>query len=371
MKIIATILCLLLMNSTSYCLNDNAEHIESSTDLILRKADSLMKVSSYDSAIFLYRKTCLLNERTENWDAIFNCNLQIAQCFQIKGNFDSTFFYLNNSKKVLGKVVTPKSNMVCTYYYLMGSTFIKIAKIDSAVYYLKKSIDLFSNEVTDSLQVLVIRTLGNANYSQGKYNDALLLYKEALNKELKRKGSSEIILAAIFQNIGIIYSTFGEYDSAQMYLNKSIDIKEQFLDNNDPQLALGYLNYGRFLYIIGYSDEAISYLSKAENIYISNYGIDYSGLAPIYFNKGSILISQRDFNKALNYHERALELYLNSPLKNSSVIIDITMNMGVIYEQKKEFEKAIYYFKESLAETSNSESKIKSLRSLARCYQYQ
>jgi tetratricopeptide (TPR) repeat protein len=319
-------------------------------------------------AIELYRNASILFYETNNWKKYLKCQLQISQSYQIKGLFDSSFYYLIVSDKFIkAKKITDKK-LLGEYCYLKATTFSKRGDLDSSLFYLNKAFEFCTGGLNDSLQVLVNRSLGNINYSKGEYNAALELYNKALETEQKRNNSSETMIAALFQNLGIIYSTQGKYDTAKLYLNQSIVLKEKILKQNDPQLAIGYLNYGRFLNILGYPDEALIYLSKAEEIYKFNFGFDYFGLAPIYFNKGSIFIILRDLNKALTYHERALELYENQTSSKNPIISDIYMNIGVIYEKMGEFTKAINYYKESLKENYNSESVVKAYRNLARCY---
>ena len=354
--------------NSSYCQQNGNLELFINAGKFFEKADSLFRISNYDSALMLYRKANYLYGKSLSWKEVVKCQLQIAQTYQIKGQFDSTFYSLRKSEDIQRNFNVEDNKLRITFYYLMGTTFNKIGKIDSSIFYLNKSSNLFSFGSNDSLEVLVKKSLGNANFSMGKYDEALQQYKEALNKEILRRDSSELIQAALVQNIGIVFTTLGEYDSARIYLNRSIVLKEKNLPKNDPQLAFGYNNYGRFLYIVGYPDEALDYLSKAEEIYISIFGPDYFLLAPIYFNKGSIFIVLRNFNKALSYHERALELYKKSTYKNNPIISELIMNIGIIYEQQGDLDKAIYFYKESLKENVNSESVIKSYRSLARCF---
>ncbi len=295
-------------------------------------------------------------------------NFQIVQCYQIMGLFDSTFNYIKQSDSLINKYHVTDDNLLGTFYYLRGTTYSKTLKFDSAIQSLNSSLQYFEEGVNDSLLVLVKRAIGNIQFSSGNLDIAMAFYREALLIEESREQPSEIMMAALFQNIGIVLSSTGNYDSALVYLNRSIILKEKTLSSTDPQLAIGYINYGRFLNVMGNPNQALDYYSKAEEIYNTNFGLDYFGLAPIYYNKGTLYILLRDLTKALDYHERALSLYLKSTTRNNPIIADLVLNLGVIYEAKGDFNKAIQYYTESLNDNFNSESVIKSLRSLARCY---
>jgi tetratricopeptide (TPR) repeat protein len=359
---------LIFKGSNSFCQDPNAYYYKFENKILLKQADSLFTASNYEASIKVYKELLENYRKSDEWADYLKINLQIVQAYQIKGVFDSSFYFLKVSNEVINKYKIVNGNLLGTYYYFKGTTYSKTGEMDSSLQSLNLSMKFFNGGVNDSLLVLVKRSIGNINFSVGKLDLALEFYKDALSIEISRSRPSEIMMAALFQNIGIVFTVTGNYDSARVYLNRSIILKEKTLAKTDPQLAIGYLNYGRFLYLTGYPDQALQYYTQAEEIYNSTFGKDYFGLAPIYYNKGSIFILLRDLNKALNYHERALELYLSRSNQNNSIIGELYMNLGVIYEQMGDFNKAIIYYNESLMGNYNSESVVKSLRSLGRCY---
>lgn len=360
-----TILILSLWTITVTCQNGIAPGKELNIKQLSLKADSLFKASNYSAAIKTYLNLADLYGDKFKWEDVIDAYLQIASSYQVKGRFDSSLYFINNSSDLIIKNKINSEFILGKYYFIKGTTFNKLGKNDSALISLNLSMKYLTEGKSDSILVLVKRSLGNIHFLSGDLEMALEQYYNALNIEKKRNHPSEVMLAAIFQNIGIVYSTTSNYDSAYPYLTKSIELKEKTLEKDDPQLAIGFMNYGRFLFLTGFPNQALQYYSKAEEIYYTKFGKNYFGLAPIYFNKGSLFIQLRDYNKALNYHEQALEIY---KLSKDPIITDLIMNLGVIYNELGDYTKAIGFFKQSIKESENPALKVKAFKNLAKCY---
>lgn len=360
-----TILILTFWTSIVICQNGIDSFEELKIKQLSLKADSLFKASNYSAAIKTYLQLADLYIDKFKWEDAINSYFQIASSYQVKGSFDSSLYFINNSHDLIVKNQINSELLLGKYYFIKGTTYNKLGQNDSALMSLNLSMKYLSAGINDSILVLVKRSLGNIHFLSGNLDIALEQYYNALKIEKNRNHPSEIMLAAIFQNIGIVYSTSSNYDSAYPYLTKSIELKEKTLDKDDPQLAIGFMNYGRFLFLTGFPNQALQYYSKAEEIYYTKFGKNYFGLAPIYFNKGSLFIQLRDYNKALNYHEQALEIY---KLNKVPIITDLIMNLGVIYNELGDYTKAIGYFKQSIKESENPALNVKAFKNLAKCY---
>jgi len=346
----------------------DTSELSSQAFLYFNKADSLYVQAQLDSALLFYKKASLLYSQLNQWEKYLKCQFLISQSFQTKGIFDSAFYYLNSSEFLINTKGLGFKKIHAEFFFIKGNLLFKSGEIDSSLQCLKLALDYCENEKLDSLTPLVYKSLGNLKISLKDNKAALGFYNKALSIERSRVHPSDITIASLYLNIGIVNSNLGLYDSAKLYFNQSVLLKEKFLNNNDPQLASGYLNYGRFLNIMGEFNESLNYLSKAEDIYISNFGLEYFALAPIYFNKGSIFILFGDYNKALTYHEQALELYRKNSVTTNSIINDLYLNFGVIYEKLGNLQKAIEFYNDCLTNNFSPENSIKALRNSARCY---
>jgi len=299
------------------------------------------------------------------------CKLKLTECFNIKGEFQLALDNANRAVQIAELHLSQDELIFSDIYYLLGKTEYELRNFNESISLLKQGLQYIDHSITeyDSIKVLIFKTLGNNYFRLGKLNIALKSYNDALNIEVDRNGDSTSSVAALYANIGIVYSAKGYYFEAEKYLRNSLKIKEQLLAPMDPKLAKGYVNLGRLLVIIGNTNDALDYFNKAEKIYIEKFGPDYYKLASVYFNKGGIFILKNDFQKALIYHEKALELYSKYLKPSNAVFGKLYSNFGLIYKNLGDYNKAIEFYKMAIDKTSNTGSEIIGLRNLASCYQ--
>ena len=325
----------------------------------------------YDSAIVNYTHAASLFLKFEDWKGVITCNLKLTECFNIKGEFQLALDNANRAMQIAELHLSQDELIFSDIYYLLSKIEYELGNYNESISHLKKGLQYIDHGKTeyDSIKVLIFKTLGNNYFMLGKNNSALKSYNDALNIEVDRNGDSTSSVAALYANIGIIYSAKGYYFEAEKYIRNSLRIKEQFLSVTDPKLARGYVNLGRLLAIIGNTEGALEFYIKAEKIYIEKFGPDYYKLALVYFNEGGIFILKNDFQKALTYHEKALELYSKYLKPSNAVFGKLYSNFGLIYKDLGDYNKAIEFYTQGIDKTSNTESEIIGLRNLASCYQ--
>jgi CHAT domain-containing protein/tetratricopeptide (TPR) repeat protein len=346
----------------------DSDHKKITVDNFYKKAIHAFNTNNYDSAIYYYKNAIPLFADLNNRNSIIKCNLRVSDAYYSKGLYDSSYTYALIARSEVLRYKISDSTMIGSMYYTIGNLFTKFNEVDSAEYFLNLSLIYCKNGLNDSLYSLVNKAIGNINFSQRKYQDALLFYRKSLQSEMARVHPSEALIASLYQNMGIIMTAIGFSDSARYYFETSITLKEKIYNADDPQLAKGYLNIGRFLQIQGDLLEALSYQDKAEKIYHERFGNDYAGLAPIYWNKGAIYIVLNDYDRALSYHERALDLYLQQLDSEHYIINEIYLNLGLLYSITGQFQLAIEYYTKGLNKNLSPDSYVKAYRNLANCY---
>ena len=359
---------LLILNLSSFSQKNHVDFSYKSGVEIYNHALQFYNSGDYDTSILLLKQASLNFDKSGHNLEYSRCLTKISNSFLVQGLYDSATIYVNLALDFIHETNIQEHDIYSELFYIRGNIFTRTGEIDSAEYFLNKSLSYCNRYKNDSLLAQVIKSLGNIDYARGNYLKALDLYQKSLEIETSRSNFSNKLMASLYQNMGIVYSILGNHDSAKIYFKKSIILKENLLAADDPQLANGFLNYGRFLQTIGDQYEGLEYLDKAENIYLTRYGNDYFGLASIYFNKGSIYILLYDYDKSLKYHERAVELYKKQYNSNHVIFNELYNNIGIIYEKLDKLEKAIEYYFKSLNQNSNPETLLKVYGNLGRCY---
>lgn len=284
--------------------------------------------------------------------------VDVVNSFLAKDQADSAISIINEELIFNNKGIS--NNGICDIYYLKGIALYKKRLLTEAVNCFQKAFEDALLLNYDSIRILSLKSIGNVNYLQGKYENALSYYRESLGLINTGDNSFKTVTSSLYQNIGISLAMLGENDSAFYYVRQSLKLKEQILPQRDPMLASGYLNFSRLLQVNGELNEALDNIEKAENIYFSLYGDQNVILAPLYLNKGSVLITLNEYESALHYHELALALYKSEYKHDDEIFNLLYLNFGAIYKYLERYSEAVKYFKLSLNDSISNEHLVKS-----------
>ncbi|HBL34974.1 MAG TPA: hypothetical protein DDZ96_14355 [Porphyromonadaceae bacterium] len=156
-------------------------------------------------------------------------NLAIA--FNIRGDQDSSFFYLMENKKLLARTDENKTfNNAINLYTLFGEYFGNKQQYDSATYYFNNALALISKH--DYPYTSWLYGHWGDLYSQKNESDsALFYYRKALQNLKETNLKNEF--PNIYQKISEIYSLKGIEDSATLYNEKYLLISSELRDAKD------------------------------------------------------------------------------------------------------------------------------------------
>ncbi|MBN8576517.1 MAG: CHAT domain-containing protein [Cytophagales bacterium] len=187
---------------------------------------------------------------------------------------------------------------IARLYFWIGTNKLRNNVVDSALYYLNKSLSIYTDLPLDKSNMLIklYNNLGAAyhegwNYSQAKenYENAIKLNKAKLNNP------DELALACA--NLGQFYDTYENY----------IQSKE-------------------------WHREAIQWAEKST--------LDPARKALIFQNYGAALVSQYENELALNNYRYALQIIAPHKANNAEVYLRIANNMVAVYINNMQFDEA-------------------------------
>tara|TARA_Y100000588_G_C14181622_1_gene893932 strand:+ start:3 stop:1487 length:1485 start_codon:yes stop_codon:yes gene_type:complete len=163
----------------------------------------------------------------------------------------------------------------------------------------------------------------------GNYDEALNLYKRIL--------SINPNIAAIHNNIGLIYSEFNDKSLALEAFKQAINLDINFAEayNN---MAIIYEKQGKF-------DEAILYCQKAIKI--------NPNFSKAYNNLGSSLDEIGKANQAVESFKKSIELNPN--------LVEPYNNLGSIYRYSGKYKESIKYYKQAIKIKNNLPNTRKNL----------
>ena len=282
------------------------------------------------------------------------------------------------------------------------------SKFDSALYYMGKAREVFSEE-HDSLNIAYsYNSIGLVKINTGKYAEGIksllnsIKWKECLVGSYPTK---TLQLASTFLNIGIGFQSLGQFDKAMEYYNKAqqeyvnennkrgeysalvqiagvhfekenfeeakklyIQIDESLVFEKNPySLVKVYNNLGATLSRLGSYDEAESILLKAFDLN-TKLGIDFSACKNLN-NLGLLFYYQNNATKAIEYGIQALDL-----ANKVDNISSQQTAMGVLadsYELNGQYKQSVEYHKQgnALSDSINEMEMNKTIADLESKYQ--
>jgi len=214
-------------------------------------------------------------------------------------------------------------------------------QFDTAEIYYRKALEIASEINSITINALCLRNLADLFSSTGDYDEATLLYEEALaiysNNGLM--GSE----AEILISLGFHFEVQGDFISAEQYFNKASEIAKS-IDNRNI-LANALSATGGLKRLLGEFDESLAIIDQS--IAIRSEGVENPwGLASAYISYGNTLNSKMDYQNAIKYYLMADSIY--KVIDNDYARATPINNIGTIYFGQHDYEKALNQFMEAL-----------------------
>ena len=183
----------------------------------------------------------------------------------------------------------------------------------------------------------------------GKYNQALPVAQQALEKSEKVFGSEHLLVAICHNNLAVLYQIKGNLVQAEPLFKSALAIREKALGSDHPDVAQSLNNLALL-----YRDKRD--FARAEPLYQRSlaiwertFGPDHpdvatslNNLATLYFLKGEIAKAEPLFKRSLAIWERALG-------PDHPDVATSLNNLAMLYQDKGDFAKTEPLFQRSLA----------------------
>lgn len=139
--------------------------------------------------------------------------------------------------------------------------------------------------VSSSISALKFFAQASKAEYEGKHDDAIVLYKRALESDPK--------YAIAYSSIAMIYSDKGQEKTAKEYLEKGFDLRERLTERDKLEIANFYYSY-----VTGEIDKEIENYEPAKQKYPHDYTIPIN-LGNSYLEIGDLIRSEGNFRLAL------------------------------------------------------------------------
>ncbi|MBI4850339.1 MAG: tetratricopeptide repeat protein [Acidobacteria bacterium] len=246
-----------------------------------------------------------------------------------EGNFLLAEKELKRAIDIAPSQATPKG-MLGNVYYLQG-------RYDEALDLFNQAIKIFPKE--DPAQSYIYLNLARIYHKRKDYPQSIKSFRRAIELSLPD--------ALLNQELAVILAESGNLNEAKTQLEKAIELK--------PNFAEAQYNLAIILTSLNKPQEALKYfylatLSEPNNIITYNF-------------YGKALLNEGQFQEAANEFLKAINLAKTSEPKNI-LLAELYNNLGVAYSQLQRYNEALQEFEKALEVDQNYINASKNLASL-------
>ncbi len=266
----------------------------------------------------------------------FRVAVLILACFA----FHTTLIGQTFGKAIIAEVKQAQTDSQKAKIFDKAYRRYQFSNQDSAGYYLKKGLSLFTTEKYKPGIALMLTGLGNVYSSQGMMNLAQKTTTEALNIYNELSDSSGIANAN--NVLGVIDGRKSNFPEASSHFLFALGIFERLKDTD--AIVNTYIKLGTANDFSGNLDKSLDYYKKGLDIMKgrpSNRNVIF-----LNNNAGSIYSKKGDFTTALKYVNKALDESTDPSLAQIR-ILPLT-NMGVILSKMNQIDQARIYLDQAL-----------------------
>ncbi len=203
-------------------------------------------------------------------------------------------------------ILSAQKNGIAEKFMLKADEFKKNAKPDSAIYYYKKAAAIFKGNKKTKRLITAYNQIGTTLAKQDKFEEGRMYLGMAELQGNTLKDTNDLLRAATFIGLGVIYSSVGDFGGALAYHYRA--------------LAIRLLKSGKY----------------------------NSDVATSYGNIGNVYLIRKEYDKSIEAHLTALDIREKLFGEKSVEINQTYNNLGKVYREKKDFENSLLYFQKLL-----------------------
>lgn len=141
---------------------------------------------------------------------------------------------------------------------------------------------------------------------QNKYKEAANLLHDALQIREKTLGVEHPAVAATLNNLAVLYGKRGKYKDAEPLCKRALEIREKVLGQDHPDVAKQLNNLALLCQNQGKYEEVEHYYQRALDIYINKLGPDDPNVAKTKNNLASAFLKQGKYKEAEGLYKEVL-----------------------------------------------------------------
>lgn len=195
----------------------------------------------------------------------------------------------------------------------------------------------------------VLHNAANVLGHLAKHEEALAMYHEALEVHKAAFGPHHITVANSLNNIGLVLKAHLQYDQALAMYQEALEIRKATLGVRHPDVAASMLNVAAVLVIQGKYDEALHIHREVLEIRKAVLGPRHPDVAASMGSVAVALFHKGEYSEALTVSRLALDIQRQAgPGAQSGDVITLLHNIAVVLKNQSKYDEALSVAQEAL-----------------------
>jgi len=230
-----------------------------------------------------------------------------------------------------------------------GCAFYNQGKVNEAMDRWHEALEVKEEECgVDSFEVA--ETLNNIATVQAARNEVALAlenYKKAY-AAMKRELGNDALVATILFNIGKLHNKIGEIEEAEECFKEALSIYEESPGDNRIDIADTLYTMGELYYAKQEYKPALDYSRKALNMREAALGMDHIDVARALTNIGNAHMKLGENQEAEKCYDRALAITVHTYGRSHVEVASLLSNLASIYNKTSRYDEAFKNLEEAL-----------------------
>jgi len=196
--------------------------------------------------------------------------------------------------------------------------------------------------------LVTIGSMAIVYVNQGKYDKALELDQKALEGQLLALGEAHPSTLETIGHMAIVYCRQGKYDKALELDQKALEGQLSALGDNHPSTLVTMGNMATLYTELGKYDKALELYQKALEGQSSAMGDNHPSTLFTMSNMADLYTELGKYDKALELYQKALEGQSSAMGDNHPSTLFTMSNMAALYSEQEKYDKALELFQQAL-----------------------
>lgn len=313
--------------------------VQDSIRFMIHIGDSLNNHAKFDSAITLFNQAFKKAEKHQDRESMIYSHIQLSETYGDLADFTTAEDHANQALQFsiqfqLDSLWIESKKSILTLQFQQGKYQ---DALDIAEEVLDKRTLLFGANHFDV--AMDYNDIGVLSYMLGDYSNATDAYARAFDI-IQAEDKNINLRAQLLNNMGVAFARLGNYLDALDHYSRSLDLKKQYLDDDHPSFGTNLRNIGMIYSRIGEYHHGLEFYELALINWKNYYGESHPKVGELYQDISVTQMYLGNYHDALQLQTESLEI-LKRKLDPSHPKIALgNSNLSMIYMGLKMYDEA-------------------------------